>query len=147
MKVIRHGKPKKEYLATLKRRPTKADYDKLVTACMEAIINGEIDVLVSFAYVAKFPKGFPKGILVQKVDDKNIHRIKARKLLTWLNENGHTLVTVEALKRQRWAFTRLENSFAELQLTKDVEDIFDDNVDFSQAFSHNVGSVDEKEEG
>lgn len=139
MKVIRHGKPKKEYLATLRNKPTKADYDRLVKACMEAIISGEKDVIVSFAYVAKFPKDFPRGILEQKIDDKNIFRIKARKLLTWLHNNGHTLITVDALKRQRAAFSMFENKIGGM----DTTELF---IDIPQDVVHNVGSVDDKEE-
>jgi hypothetical protein len=113
MQVTRHGKPKGSYLATL-RKPKKTDYDLLVKACMEAIISGENDVTIAFSYITKFPAGFPRGLLETKVDDKNIHRIKARKLLTWLHKEGHTLITVESLKQQRVAFTKFENIIDEM---------------------------------
>lgn len=120
MDVVRHGKPHGSYLATL-RKPTSQDYNKLVKACMEAIISGEIDVIIAFPYVMKFPSGFPKGILERKEGANNIHRIKARKLLTWLHEQGHTVITVEALKRQRAEFTKVENSFDKIWLDESQE--------------------------
>lgn len=114
MNIIRHGKPSKAYLATL-RSPSKADYDVLVKSCMEALISGEKDVIVQFSYVTKFPEGFPKGILQEKVGAVNIHRIKADKLLMWLHEQGHTEVTVTKLKQQKEMFTKFENSIDENQ--------------------------------
>jgi hypothetical protein len=113
VKVVRHGKPSNAYLATL-RKSKKSDYDLLVKACIEALVSGENDVIICFSYTMKFPAGFPKGVLESKVDDKNIHRIKARKLLTWLHENGHTEATVEMVKLQRAAFTKFENKLDEL---------------------------------
>lgn len=103
MKVNRHGKPSKAYLSTL-RAPTRADWESLVRAAVSAIISGEKDVLVAFAYVFKFPKGFPKGILVEKRGADNIHRVKAVKLLKWLKDHGHTEITTETLRVQQIAF-------------------------------------------
>lgn len=103
MNVVRHGKPAKAYLETL-RSPVEGDYKKLVNAALGAIIEGERDVLVAFAYILKFPDDFPKGILVEKVDDRNVHRIKSKKLLRWLNDNGHTEITMDMLRGQVIAF-------------------------------------------
>lgn len=115
MKVNRHGKPSKAYTSML-RGPTSADYDELVAACVEAVINGSEDVLVAFAYTLKFPRGFPKGILTEKQEHKNIHRVKARKLLRWLCDNGHTGMTMEDLTGHiiRWGLyqKRLEEDLA-----------------------------------
>lgn len=97
MKVNRHGKPSNAYLKTL-REPKRADYQVLVNAALEAIIEGENDVLIAFPYVLKYPADFPKGILVEKVEDRNIRKVKARKLLKWLNDNGHTPITSESLR-------------------------------------------------
>jgi len=82
---------------------------------MEAIISGEVDIIVAFSYVTKFPKDFPRGILERKEGANNIHRIKARKLLTWLHEQGHTFVTVDALRRQRAEFSKVERKFADFE--------------------------------
>lgn len=97
MEVTRHGKPSNKYLNTL-REPQKKDYLVLVNAALEAIISGEDDVLIAFAYVLKYPADFPKGVLVEKVDDKNIRRVKAKKLLAWLNAKGHTDITMDSLR-------------------------------------------------
>jgi plasmid stabilization system protein ParE len=110
--VSRHGRPSAAYLATL-RNASKADYDTLVRAAMEAIIEGVVDVLVAFPYTFKFPEDFPKGIRESEEGPVNIQRIKARKLLTWLADNGHTDITVAALKQQRELFTKFENNFLE----------------------------------
>lgn len=97
MKVVRHGKPSRAYTSTL-RDPRQSDYTALVNAAIEAIIAGEDDIYIAFAYVLKFPADFPKGILVEKLDDKNIRKIKARKLLKWLNDRGHTGFTTEDIR-------------------------------------------------
>lgn len=123
MKVIRHGKPSKEYTATL-RDAAKADYDALLKACLTAIIEQEKDILVAFAYTLKFPDDFPRGILIEKVDAKNVHRIKAKKLLEWLNKHGHTDITMESLFGQLVSFGK--------QMSK-WED--DDGSDEEQEFS------------
>lgn len=124
MKVIRHGKPSNAYLSTLER-PKKHDWNLLVRSCVEAIVQGEEDVIIAFSYVLKFPKGFPRGILEEKVDDKNIHRIKARKLLTWLNEKGHTDITVEDLRVQCGLITKLSKKF---EISVDEDQHLVDNV-------------------
>ena len=97
MKVVRHGKPSKLYTDTL-RSPTSDDYERLVSAAVEAVIGGSTDVLVAFAYTLKFPEDFPKGILVEKVEHKNVHRIKAKKLLKWLYDHGHTDITTDTIR-------------------------------------------------
>lgn len=131
MKVVRHGKPSNAYLRTL-RKPKKNDYDKLVKAAIEAIVNGEVDVIVAFPYTFKFPKDFPTGVKTKGEGVANFHRIKARKLLTWLREHGHTEVTVKDIRYQRSAFTqfvrRVENSINNLLECVDIhqEDDYDD---------------------
>jgi hypothetical protein len=109
LNIIRHGRPAKAYLATLKETPSKSDYDALVRACVEAIVTGESDIIIKFSYIAKFPEGFPKGILVERAGPIDSHRVKARKLLTWLHEQKHTDITVAGLKQQREMFTKFEN--------------------------------------
>jgi len=106
--VKRTGRPRKEYLQNLQKRARKADYERLVTSCLEAIISGEKDVLVAFAYVTRLPDDFPRGILEDKTETSNIHRIKARKLLTWLYDKGYTTLTLEDVKQQRMNFGRFE---------------------------------------
>lgn len=101
----RRGRPTKAYLSTLKRA-TSDDYQKLVRGAVEALISGSTDVLISFPYVFKFPEDFPKGILVEQTETTNVRRIKAKKLLAWLRERGHTDITTEALRAAQISFTR-----------------------------------------
>lgn len=98
MKVERHGKPSKAFTSRL-RAATSDDYERMVSACVEAIVRGSEDVLALFPYTMKFPKDFPRGILEVKYEDgSNVHRIKAKKLLAWLHEKGHTEITMDSLK-------------------------------------------------
>jgi hypothetical protein len=109
--VIRHGKPSNSYRASL-RNPSTKDFDMLVKAAMSAIISDEVDVLISFAYTLRFPDTFPRGICISKEPDgSNVHRVKAKRLLMWLHENGYTDATVEMLGIQKRAFTDMEKDF------------------------------------
>jgi hypothetical protein len=135
MRYERHGKPPTKYLETL-RKPLKKDYEKLVHACVEAIVQGEKDVLIAFSYILKFPEGFPRGILEYKDGTSNIHRIKARKLLVWLNEQGHTEITLQGLRYQAMMLG---------QLTSFLNN-FEDVVDIDQEMSDNVHIVTEEGE-
>lgn len=100
MKVTRHGKPSKLFTDRL-RAPTSDDYERMVHVCVEALVRGSQDVLALFPYTLKFPEDFPRGILEVKYEDgSNVHRIKAKKLLAWLRERGHTDITTEDLRRQ-----------------------------------------------
>lgn len=119
----RVGRPKREYLDSLQNKPKKADWDRLLTACLEALIAGENDIIVAFSYVTKLPKDFPRGILEHKVEDKNVHRIKARKLLRWLYKHGYTTITIEDVKSQQMHFGK-----AELKM----ERMFEIDVDIPQ---------------
>jgi hypothetical protein len=100
VKVVRHGKPSKAYTSRL-RGATSADWATMVSATVEAIVGGSEDVLALFPYTMKFPKDFPKGILeVKREDGANVHRIKAKKLLKWLQDHGHTEITMDTLRGQ-----------------------------------------------
>ena len=115
MNVTRHGKPSRAFTGTL-RAPTSDDYDLLVHSAVEAIVGGSTDVLVSFAYTLKFPDSFPRGILVEKTESGgNVHRIKAKRLLKWLGDNGYTDITTTSLWGQSVSFglltTKLDNMF------------------------------------
>lgn len=104
MGVVRHGKPSNAFQATL-RSVTRKDFDKLVEICISAIINDEIDVMIAFAYTMKFPKDFPRGICISKESDgSNIHKVKVKRLLTWLYDNDHTAITVEMVGVQKRLF-------------------------------------------
>lgn len=101
----RAGKPRKAYLETL-RDPTSDDWDRMVRACVEAIVMGSKDVLVAFPHVVKLPKGFPLGRWVKEEGMNDYLCVKANKLLEWLNAQGHTDITVRALGAQQIQFSR-----------------------------------------
>lgn len=111
--ICRHGKPSNAFKAMLRPAETR-DYDNLVEVCITAIANDEVDVFLSFAYTMKFPDTFPRGICVSKESDgSNVHKVKAKRLLMWLHDNGHTAATVEMIGVQKRAFAecvrKLEN--------------------------------------
>jgi hypothetical protein len=104
VKVTRHGKPAKAFTERL-RSASEADYERMVNGCLEALICGSKDVLVLFPYTMKFPEDFPRGILEEKHENgSNVHRIKARKLLKWLQDRGHTSITMEDIRGQMISF-------------------------------------------
>lgn len=101
--------------AGLSRRLSKAgtrDYEKLVTACLTALLSGEKDVNIAFSTWIRFPKDFPKGVLSSGSGDVQVRRIKALKLLAWLRERGYTDVTSEHIRVQRIQFTMFEKEIA-----------------------------------
>jgi hypothetical protein len=108
----------------------------LVVAAMSAIISGEPDVIIAFSYLTAFAPDFPKGIVVDRNSALDIRKIKARKLLTWLNERGYTDVSVGQLKKQREAFSKVETS---------LTDSFENSVDENQKNSDNASHQRSKE--
>ena len=102
--VTRHGKPSNAFKANL-RSIAARDIDKLIEVSITAIANDEIDVFISFAYTMKFPDTFPRGICISRQNDgSNVHKVKAKRLLMWLHDNGHTAATVEMVGVQKRAF-------------------------------------------
>jgi hypothetical protein len=107
--VRKGGRPSKELLARVNRPWTKHDYHKLVVACVQALIKKEKDVRIAFHYLRKLPKDFPVGVR-EKLEDLNIQRIKAVKLLDWLHKHGHTSITTEDLRVQQIQLSHIENN-------------------------------------
>lgn len=80
---------------------------------MRAIINSELDINVSFPYTFKFPDNFPRGVCMSKESDgSNVHRLKAKSVLTWLYDKGYTSATVAMLGVQKRAFTAMEKEIS-----------------------------------
>lgn len=88
----RHGRPSKQYLASL-RKMSRKDYVKLEKACLDAYLLGANNVIVAFPYVAKFPKDFPHKRLVKSEGLLYYYRISTPVLLRWLHEKGYTELT------------------------------------------------------
>lgn len=102
---MNEGRPTKEYRATL-RKATRRDYMRLLRGTLEALLQGHTDVLFVSSYLTKFPKDFPKGVLHWREGKLVCRRVKAKKLLNWLREHGHTDITMELLKGQQISFTK-----------------------------------------
>jgi hypothetical protein len=121
LKVNRHGEVSKAYRATL-RQPKREDYEMLVRATLEALIEGRNDVIMTFSYLMKYPKDFPKGILEEKRDDgSNVRRIKANKLLAWLRSRGYTDITTEMIRTEGIRFTKNTQKIGELEELEEDE--------------------------
>lgn len=90
-------RPTHAYRASLKL-PTEADYQRMLQACIEALLNKQLDVMMVTSHLMKFPRDFPKGVLDHKAHPNVIRRVKASKLLAWMHKKGHTTVTAEMLR-------------------------------------------------
>lgn len=124
---VRNGRPSKSYLDTL-QKPSEAEWRALETAAISAIVQNEKDVLVAFSYVFKYPDDFPKGVLYEKQDWVDIRRVKAVKLLAWMNKHGLSEITPRQVQHQLRDFGRWQASFME---TLDNEDELTDNDSFN----------------
>jgi hypothetical protein len=104
-KNFRKGRSSKEYINSLKE-PTKEDWQKLAAACIAAIIEdgcqAEANILVSFSYLMKFPKGFPRKFFVGVDGKSNIYQMRAVKLYEWLYEKGYATISLQEVERHRY---------------------------------------------
>lgn len=118
----RHGTPSKAFLSTL-RPAGRDDWNKLVTAVLSVLIEGGEDIILEFPYNAKFPEDWPRGIKTKGEGLTDTYRIKARKLLLWLNEHNHTSITASDIQYTKKAFTERLNNFSEsLDVWNELED-------------------------
>lgn len=101
------GRPSYAYKASL-QEPTKEHYQQLLLACVTAILNDQTEVILAVSHLTKFPDDFPKGLIVATQRPVVYRRIKANRLIHWLNNNGHTEVTMEDLRVQQRKVTLLE---------------------------------------
>lgn len=108
----RHGNPAKAFLQTLRPAGTD-DWNKLVTAVLSVLIEGGVDIVLEFPYNAKFPADWPRGIKTKGEGTTDQYRIKARKLLLWLNKHGHTSITPADIHYTKKSFTETLNKFGE----------------------------------
>ena len=94
---------------------TQATFQAMEQACVEAIVERKLSVEFTFPYFAKFPKGFPPKIIASENSSTITYRIKARKLLEWLNKEGHSTQTPKSVVESSTAFIiqlrKLERSF------------------------------------
>lgn len=100
-------RPTKAYKASL-RKPKKEDYLDLLLACIETLTKGQKEIVLVVSHLTEFPEGFPKGLIVKTELPKVYRRIKATRLLKWLNSIGFSEVTREDLKVYQRKLTLLE---------------------------------------
>lgn len=91
---IKRNKPSSKVLDNCDKC-SKEQYEILAKICIEQVIARNWDIVVRLPHFAKYSKGFPKGILVKKEGLYDYRKIKVRKLLTWLKENGYTEFSVD----------------------------------------------------
>jgi hypothetical protein len=115
----RRGQPRKDYLATLKK-PKKVDWERLVGACIAAMIESHYwkdGILAAFPYTMKFPKDFPAKFLIEEEGRTNIYRINARKLYEWLYKHGYAKMPITEIdwyrRKVMIAFNRLGQDMVE----------------------------------
>lgn len=104
----------------------RKDYEKMASACVQAIIAGQDNVFLSFPYFVKFKsKGFPRGQVVEKTATANVHKINAIRLLDWLYAHGFSQWDYKAVKAASYKF-KLKLTSIERKL--DLEDYLCDNL-------------------
>lgn len=98
--LARNGKPSKAYKDSL-HPATREDIERLVKGVLEAIIRNQGYIQLKTSYLFKWPDGMPQGKLLRKEGRDDIRVIAADKLLEWLNEKGHTSVTLDTIRGLR----------------------------------------------
>lgn len=100
-------RPTFAYKASL-RLPTKHDYTKMLMACVEAVLAGKPEITLVVSHLTRFPADFPKGIVFKREMPLIWRRIKANRLINWLNNHGYSQVTMEDLRVEQRKVTLLE---------------------------------------
>jgi len=119
-----HGRPRKNYLKSL-RRPKKADMTTLVNACVMAILRNEKRVTLRLSSLFKFPKDWPRSELKFTEDKTKIYSISAKSMLEWLHKNSYTNYTVKQVAEVNanfGLFTLLASDGVNMELLKEVID-------------------------
>jgi hypothetical protein len=139
----RRGKPRKDYINSLQKKPSKADWERLVSACIEVLIEERAAerplIDVAFAYVTKLPKGFPAYRLVATDETRNIYRINVKKLYLWLYEKGYAKVPLVDITSEKREFSKMIGKWERGFLDFDVEDV----VDINQESMYNIETEEE----
>jgi len=63
--------------------------DALILAVVDAYSNGRENINLKVSYLTKFADDFPKGVCYLREGLFNYHRIKANRLVKWLNAHGY----------------------------------------------------------
>jgi hypothetical protein len=106
----RTGRPTDAQWAALRPLGTD-DIQKLLLAAIEAVLKGEKDIILGTHYLTKFADDFPIGVFLKKEGELDYRRVKANRLMRWLNSNGHTPLTMEHLRVGQIVVTLKEKEF------------------------------------
>lgn len=106
MTLHRHkGLPTKEEAAALKPLDD-AGINALMRAAIQARLTGKDQILLVINYRTKFAEDFPRGIFVRREGLTDIRRIKVKRILDWLRNNGYLEVTEEQIRVANIAYTK-----------------------------------------
>lgn len=100
----RHGRPKPEYRNSL-RKLKKADYRDMERAIVQAYLTQQTHVILALSYLTKLPEDFPQKQIVAREGMVDYWKVRASRLLKWLNDNGHSDVTAESMRQALIRFT------------------------------------------
>lgn len=92
------------------KKASEPDWSRLEQAAVAALVQGEKDVLIAFSYVFKYPTDFPKGVLHHQEGPCDVRRVKAVKLLHWLNTHGYSTITPLDVRNQVRDFGKVTGS-------------------------------------
>jgi len=101
------------------RKASKAIYEQMRLAATEVVMRnrgmeyrtGEpVAVLMEFPFWVKFTRNFPKGHIVEKTLNTNVHKVNAVKLLDWLHANGYSPYNASKLVQETKRFEYIDKS-------------------------------------
>jgi len=99
------------------RVATKQDYEKLLLACTEALVNAWYDtnqrldyvniyVKLPFNFRSYWDKSLPRAFILGYDDWTITTSWRVNKIITWLYDNGHSMYTATELRKSIWKITQ-----------------------------------------
>jgi hypothetical protein len=101
------GRPSKAYMKTL-RKPKAEDYEKMVLACVTALLTDQTEVIIKLPYVAKLPKSFPRATVIHREGLLRCRVHNAKILLAWLRQTGKTTISPDSMGVELRKLTLME---------------------------------------
>lgn len=108
------GRPSKAQKAAL-RGMAEADYAALEKACVQAFLLGESHVILALSHMTKLADDFPNTTIVKREPSKIHVKVRANRLLAWLNKHGYTAFTSEDIRVAQIRFTSMKEKVLALQ--------------------------------
>ena len=113
MKQDRRGRPSKEYKDAL-RAMSEKEYALLEKACVQAFLLGHSHVILALSHLTKLSDDFPNTTTVRREGKINYVKVRANRLLKWLNEKGHSQFTSEDIRVAQIRFTSMKEKILAL---------------------------------